>query len=191
MPQRSYAFQTDVGPSRQADLDDIARIGYGILSEPFPLAAAAGTTIIATGGLYLVGIPLLDGDKVSGIASSVSVVGAAQTTLFAGLYDQKGTLLGTSADVKADFATGAVNKISALTSVVSITRSGLYYAAICGVGGTQPTLVRGNATIPALDSISPAALGNPRAAFMTGQTTLPATATFTNVGSIGLWLAAV
>jgi len=191
MPQRSYTPQTDVGPARQADLDDIARIGYGILAESFPLAAAAGTTILATGGLYLVGIPLLDGDKVSGIVSSVSVVASVQTTLFCGLYNDSGVLLGTSADVKTDFGTGAVNKVAPLASTVSITRSGIYYAAICSVATTPPTMVRGTATIPALDKTLPGSFALPRAAFMTGQTTLPATATFTNAGSIGLWMAAV
>jgi hypothetical protein len=191
MALRQYASSSAVSSARQADIEDVFRQNLAILSEPFELGVAGSTLILTSGVLYLTAIALLDGDRVDGIASSVSVVGSGQTTVFLGLYDRSGTRLGTSADVKADFASGAVNKVSALVSPALITKSDIYYTAICGVGGTQPTLVRGNTNIGSNDATLPTSYTVPRFAAMAGQTTLPATATFANAGSASFWLGAV
>jgi hypothetical protein len=172
------------------DLIDILADSQGILSEPYPRGAAQAGTILSTGVVYCTAIPLFAGDQVSGIAANTTVAGSAQTSVFVGLYNARSlALLATSADVKADFAATAGNRVNALASVVTAPYTGIYYAAVLGVGGTQPTLLRSHAVAAANDVLTGLS-AYPLAFVMTAQATLPATITQTNAGSVPFWLAA-
>lgn len=163
----------------------------GILGQSFSRTSGVAGTILSTGVVYAMAIPLWEGDQVAGLATSLTVAGTGQTRVELGLYDANAALLGTtSGDVKATYAASAVNVSNAFTGgAITIPRTGVYYAAVLGVGGTQPTLLRAHA-VAATNNVVPG-LSNPDAFIMSAQATLPATLTVTNAGSIAFWIAAV
>lgn len=166
---------------------DIALAAQGVLSEPYDRGAANTGTALGSGTLYLVGVGLRQGDRVSGIAFRVATGGSGFTLAKVGLYHRDGTLLASSADQGAAWA--AVNTFNtALTSAYNVPADGLYYLAVLVTGSSPPGLLRQNTGgfggTPVGSSAAPFAIGG------SGLSDLPSTATISQSGAVGYWIAA-
>lgn len=173
-----------------SDLGQVALTGFGLVTETLPLNVCNGSTILTTGTTQAVLAPFRAGQVVTNLLAALAVAGAGQTLVKMGIYDTAGNQLAVTADVKAAFAGSAGLVENALTATWTCPATGVYYIAVLGVGGTQPTLVRQavGTTNPGLIS---AVGGRPRLAVTEGsQTDLDATATFGASGGIGFWFGA-
>ena len=157
--------------------------GLGLVTETFPRAAAAGGTgEFDDGSVNYMSIGLAQGDVISAVVLIITTAGVGVTLSKCGLYSQAGVRLGISADQAASWETPGA-KIVPLTAAVNIARGGLYYvAAVAKASATLPGRLR------LFDTSATLAIGaGPRyAATETGQTDLPATATF-GAGGAFIW----
>lgn len=173
------------GGSGTPSPNDLRVIGFGLLSETYPLAAVANQTQPATqrleGGL----LGLAAGTSVTGVAVAVQANSATLTLLRAALYSTAGTLLASSANVPTalDAAAGTVATI-AFSAPFSVVTSGAYYACLLGVGTTRPTLYRSTT----FGIVSPGA-GASLWVAQTGQADLPSPAGFFGE-SVAYWFGA-
>ncbi len=136
-------------------MSDLVHGKYPVISPEFQLAGslldrrnmsrpdvvsdtAALTTAVATS----VALPLQAGDVVSKLAfKSGATAAGTPTHWFFGLYDTAGNLLGQTADqLTAAWAADTTQDL-ALASAIGITSEGVYYASICVVATTPPSLV--------------------------------------------------
>ena len=119
--------------------------GEGMQGQTFSRSAIQGASILTTGVVQASGLVLHKGDRVFNIIAGVSVNGAAGTLTKVGLYDKAGNLLALSADIQAQFNSGATPRavIGVLSQAYVAPATDLYYAVILSVGGTQPTLLWG------------------------------------------------
>jgi hypothetical protein len=119
--------------------------------EPFPRWTAASNLTISSGVGNYIGIPLYAGDVVTNLsflsgATALTMGSNADGHLWFALYDTGLSLLSQSADQGgAATWTGNTVKTLALSSPVTVTGTGLYYAAVmvnAGTGGSPavPTL---------------------------------------------------
>jgi hypothetical protein len=126
-------------PTQTFHRANLPRVG---LSDVGALTSA----VMTSAALYLV-----EGDVVSNLTFiSAGTAAATPTHYWAALYDPAGALLSQSAD-KTSTAWGADTAVTfALGAAQTITKSGMYYAALCVVAGTVPTLVGCAAAKPVL-----------------------------------------
>ena len=101
-------------------------------------SASIGTS----GAQYYTLIPLFAGETITSLAVDCITAGATLTLVKTGLVSTTGTLLGASADEKAQFTSTGV-KACPLTTPYTPTADGAAYAVIVVThGGTGPNLVR-------------------------------------------------
>lgn len=107
---------------------------------------ALTSAVMTSAALYLV-----EDDLVSNLTFiSGGTAAATPTHYWAALYDTAGNLLAQSAD-KTSTAWAADTAVTfALATAQRIPKSGMYYAALCVVAGTVPTLVGCAAAKPVL-----------------------------------------
>lgn len=161
----------------------------GLVAQNFDRQVAIGSSIMVSGTVYYMGVPLKAGQSISTI-SFANFTGAASMTLGrVGLYSPSvstsATLLAQSASItNAWTATGIMTQ--GLSATYSVTSNGLYYVALIAVAGTPPTAWRGNTGAGTLTT--PVGSGARPNATQSGQTDLPATATQAATASIAYWV---
>jgi hypothetical protein len=165
------------------------RAGLGVLSEPFPILTAFAGQNMASGIVFAVAVPLLEGDVVSGIATYV-ITGASQQTLWRlGIYSKAGALLAQTDDVKALYVM-STKPVLTLTAPFTVPATDVYYFASVWTGSGVGALLRvanqQGEQIALPGGVQPFGV-------MLGQTDLPGTLVFapTTTSAYGFWLAAV
>lgn len=163
--------------------------GQGFLAETSPRGAGAfSSTIAITQVLYGMPVGLLAGDIVSNLSIAIQVAGNTVTLAKLGLYSKIGTLLASSAESGASFASTGM-KTLAMTTPYTVVTDDLYYTAFLAVSAvTMPTPIRtaGNAIASNNAGVGS---GFPFQVVQTAQTDLPATATLVTSGSgISYWI---
>ena len=161
--------------------------GQGFLAESAPRSLAQSTTVLASGGVYFVGIGLNQGDVVTNIhLRLISPLAVGVTACRVGLYDRAGNLLAQSADLGNSWESGAF-KTHPLIAPYIVPTTGLYYVALfCTFITTAPTVVRTTGITGVFEA---AAGGAILCGTQSGQVALPNPATITNSGSVSQWVA--
>jgi hypothetical protein len=150
---------------------------------------ASSGLLPATGTLQLAKVHLPVAATVSNVVLFVQTAGTGLTAggCFAGLYTSGGSLIATTADQSAAWAS-AGTKIMALTASQALA-AGDYYVAFYATGTTAPAFARASAAF----SIINTNLGNPQSRWATGAlgltTALPASAGTIQSTSNSWWAA--
>lgn len=166
--------------------DDVRYVAQGIRGQPFPLGLCTQNLTMVGGTVYMVSVGLLAGDVVTNILVPVNSAGTGLTLSKVGIYNSSGTRVAISADQGTSWQSGGA-KVVPLTATYTATQSDLYYLAVVATGTTPPGLLSGinNSALGAL-SYSPGTKSG-WGSGGTGQTDLPATASFSaTVGNV--WL---
>jgi hypothetical protein len=126
----AYRGNVRPDPTQTFHRANMPRVG---LSDVAPLTSA----VMTSAALYLV-----EGDLVSNLTFiSAGTAAVTPTHYWAALYDTAGNLMSQSAD-KTSTAWAADTSVTfALGTAQRITKSGLYYAGLCVVAATVPTLL--------------------------------------------------
>lgn len=103
--------------------------------------AISDTAALTTAVMTSVALPLEQGDVVTSLTfkSGATAAGTPTHWWFA-LYDPSGNLLAQTADQTSTAWAADTTKTLALASQVNITAPGVYYAAVCVVATTPPSL---------------------------------------------------
>lgn len=105
-----------------------------------PAFAYTAAALQTTGVMHSAGIPLFAGDVITSMAFRVGAAAVSPTHWWVALYDTSKNLMAQSAD-QLTTAMGANTTFDvALTAPQTITTNGIYYAALCTVAGTIPTI---------------------------------------------------
>jgi hypothetical protein len=167
--------------------DDILATAQGLISQNFDRQAGGGSgSIMVDGTAYFLSVGLRANDVVSNVSIIVSTAGATLTLSKVGLYNKAGTRLAVSADQGAGWETTGLKTV-ALASSYTVPADDGYYLAIVSKGTTLPTLLRGAANANGATALG---TGMRAYAMQTGQTDLPASATFAATAPIAFWAAA-
>lgn len=156
--------------------------GCGYFAETSDLPCAAATALAATQTVYGMAVGLLGGDVVTNMTVGLQTIGVSVTLMKVGIYTKTGTLLASSADQSSVMNGTTGFKTITLTNQangqpLTIPSDDLYYAALLAVGaGTQPTLLQPKGALNTFQAINSA---SSQTVVQTGQTDLPASATFT------------
>lgn len=118
-----------------------------------PRVGLDDTAALTSGVMTSVALYLVDGDLISTLTFvSAGTAAGTPTNQIAALYSPAGTLLAQSAD-KTSTAWAADTAVGfALATAQRITKSGIYYAAICVAASTVPTLLGTRGQKPVLTS---------------------------------------
>lgn len=158
--------------------------GMGYYAEPYP-AMLSSHTITVTQTVYGIGIGLLEGDVVSNLSVRVSVAGNTVTLAKLGLYSKTGTLLCSSADSGASFASTGTKTLP-MTTPFTVLATDFYYAAFLGVSAvTMPDMWRASNLLAA--GWGGVGVGAAILVNQTGQADLPASATLVAQGANTAW----
>jgi hypothetical protein len=128
-----------------------------LLGETADLLTVVNTSLVAAGTIYLIKIPVRKPTLISNLWFALTVGGAgASSGSFAGLILPTGVVAAQSADVGAVF-TGAAGKVVCPLTTPAVANGGSYVnwpwaAFVINLATTQPTLARGNGTVPVLNS---------------------------------------
>lgn len=175
------------GISTSAKRDEAKRQALGIIVETFDKNACVATYTTSTQSLQGIGVGLIAGEVITGIALELTNTPSSLTLAKVALYDKSGNRLAVSADQSAGW-TGAAHKDIAFTAPYTVLKDDLYYLCLLVVcTGTTPTLLRTGSV-----SASAANASNSGARPFVGQgsqTDMPGTATFV-AGQGGFWMAA-
>ncbi len=161
-------------------------VDYGLISWSYPPPATSSSGAGASGVIYFMLVPVPVATTITGVRLFQVSAGATLTAgqCLAGLYDAAGTRVAVSGDQSGAWASGAVvNKDAAFTGPYSAA-AGLYWAAMMFNGTSGPVWCKGapggmanagwsgGAPYPAMSSSS-------------GQTSLPASITYSTLGFSG------
>ena len=164
--------------------------GQGLISQNYDRLAALGSGgFVAVGGtIYGVAIPLLAGDVVSNLSVMVTTAGSGVTASLLGLYDTAGTRLAVSADQGTAWQSTGLKTV-AMTTPYAVPATGLYYGAIIATASTTVPAFHRAATNASIAINVAVGSGINPIVFMTGQTELVASATFSaGVGGVCYWV---
>ncbi len=149
-----------------------------------PMIAANATTP-TSGVLYLQRVTVRASQTVSKIMYGVvSVTGMSLTAgqNFVGIYDNNGTLVGSSADISSAITAGG-ELIFNLSSATTLSQNSFYWIGIL-LNGTPPTIARGAAQVNNFGSSQLTGATRRFGAFGTGLTSLPGTITPASIISV-------
>ncbi len=159
---------------------------YGVLSWSYPPPATSSSGAGASGTIYFMRLPVLTTAPITGVRLFQVSAGSSLTAgqCLVGLYDAAGNRVAVSGDQSSAWMSGAVlNKDGAFTSPYTPT-PGDYWAAMLFNGSSGPVWCKGppggmisagwsyGAPYPAMSSSS-------------GQTSLPASVTYSSLGFSG------
>lgn len=117
----------------------------GTIRETVPACLGAfgdQTGILTSGVMTLVAVPLYPGDVIRGMAVRVGGTSAASpTNSWFALYDPSLALITQTADQGSAAWSSSSTKDLTFQSAVTVTKAGVYYAAIMVAAGTTPSLV--------------------------------------------------
>lgn len=172
----SLAWGTPVNDAF-VDLDEAQgslALDQSLMYWQFDLATNMVGSTITSGTVSWSKLWVRQDTTITSVAVSVATAGVALVAgqNFVGLYDAAGTLLGTTADQAANWASTGFKQV-ALTAPVAVTAA-YYYVAVLSNAGTTPAFARGSALV---STIVNGNLTATDARFATGpaaQTTLPA-----------------
>jgi hypothetical protein len=169
----------------------------GIVAWNFPSALASSSTPALTSGtVYVMRLPLgTASTTITNIVAGVTTAGATLTAAqcFAAVFDQAGTRIGVTAD-QSGVWTSTGTKTMALASGPFTGTWPFVYVAIVSNGTTNPIFARGAGagTGASIVNLNAAAANLFAATNGTGQTTMPASLTYSsNAGANGqmMWVA--
>ncbi len=146
-----------------------------------PIGCRAGQVPTA-GVLYLARIQIRSAVTLTNIFVGMTTPGSGLTSNqnFVGLYNSSGTLVGSSADQTASWASGNVEKQIAFSSSVSAT-SGFYWVAFLANGTTTPTFAVGSQLIGNLGSGAASASTRRFGQYSSSLTSLPSNITVASI----------
>jgi hypothetical protein len=139
------------GSGGGSSTNDLRLAAWGAQAEPYPIAAATGSTLLTSGRLEAALIGVIPGMTLTGIIVGLNTVAASLTGLYACLYSTAGVLLTTNSQNQSTALNSGVATAYTATQLPFFS-SGTYtvpsgttavYAAILPVGTTPPTLYRG------------------------------------------------
>lgn len=185
------AFNTE---RQHAQRQRVLNEAMGFYAETYPTLAGQGVSTTGTQRVYGVAIGLLAGDVVSNLSVRLITSGNTVTLAKLGLYSKAGVLLASTADMSTQMNAAAGLKTAPVALVsgqpFTVPADDLYYAAFLAVSGvTMPSLGRVSAF--GADALTaPVGSGSLAVVTQTGQTDLPAQATFTAGGgsAIVVWI---
>lgn len=123
----------------------VARAQGFLWEVPAPQASLGASIAMTSGVQYYTLFPLVPGETITGLLLRVATAGGASITLLKlGIVATDGTLLASTADVKAAFnaTTGMIG--GAFSSPYTPTAAGAAWACAVSTGTTLPTIARGN-----------------------------------------------
>lgn len=157
--------------------------GLGVFAQTADRDAGTSRTQLTSGTARYNNIGLRAGDLVTSMVVCVAVVGAGLTLSKVGLYSKTGAQLAVSADQGTSWENLGY-RVAPMVTPYRVSVSDVYFAAILGVGGTQPQMPRGVSNTPTV-----AAQGSfPASAYdQSGLTDLPSPAVYA-AGSAVFWV---
>lgn len=106
-----------------------------------PAFAYTAAALQTTGVMWSGGIPLFAGDVITSMAFRVGTAAVSPTHWWVALYDINKNLMAQSADQLTTAMPGNTTFDVALSAPQTIPTTGIYYAALCTVAATIPTVV--------------------------------------------------
>jgi hypothetical protein len=159
-------------------------VDNGLLAAPFdPAACAANGSQPLSGALYLVAVPLRAAATISNVHAMIGAAGSGLTNgrCFFGLYNSTGSLLASTADQSANWAT--TGNIKSTFTTPYAAAAGTYYIAVLVNGTTAPAFACGTTFgvnfTPG--NINRTAVTARFARGPSGQTSLPASVTMSSL----------
>lgn len=162
--------------------------GMNFITETMPYCTTATNTAHSSGRLIGVMVGLFEGDVITNMICGVGTGGSSLTVVKLGLCSLDGTNLAKTADVKDDFTTTGI-KVKPLTAAYTVTTRGAYYLQYLSAhsGGATPNTISGSVSANATGPITG---GSAFFVFQTGQSDIPASASWTTSGLSAMpWIA--
>lgn len=168
---------------RNRSAEPTLRRGLGIITEPYPVGSASGTTALGTQQLLFDAVALIAGQVVTNVGWFQSVAGSGLTLLKTALADKTGKILAVSADSSA--SPGSANSYVALAmgSAYTVLTDDVYYLCLLPVGTTPPTVARGLNATGSGDHVPGSTII--RSGVLTAQTDFPAVGSSFSVATKG------
>lgn len=186
--RRLAAVEQAVSANTGVDMDSLnlyRALGADVLAWSYDPGFCETTTAthtgqLASGTLYVVAVYLPSPATVTGVLTHTAIAGVGTWTIGkAAIYNTAGTRLAVSANSTTIWKTANLNQI-AMSSTVDLDR-GIYYCAVLNVRSTTttaPSLTSRNGYSDLQNVLT--ASSYPRAAFITGQTDMPASLTLSS-----------
>jgi len=116
----------------------------GLLAWTYDIGVSASGSAPASGVVNLIRVNIRQAISVTNVVLAVTTAGSGLTSgqNFAGLYNSAGTLIGTSADQSASWASSGLKTIALTGGPFALSAGTFVWVAIVSNGTTPPTLFR-------------------------------------------------
>jgi hypothetical protein len=165
---------------------DLLARGEGLISQNFDRMTSSNTSVLISGTVYYMLVPLYAGEIVTNVLIGVDSAGTLQTLGKVALYSKTGTQLAVSADQGNAWSAATGIYSVAMGTPFTILTTDVYYCAVLSVAGAGPGLSR---SANSLSSAIAAPGGVRPCASQSGQADMPGSATFTAGPNFVPWIA--